>query len=259
MSKNEDISINSKVEYYYIDHYIINKENSNYYKAIFMNIIESSNYSLQFDFDKDEINKFFHDIGFEVNEINLRYSNNKGCTLEILKAVVNNKEQSYFVIKTVSFDKGSEYSFSYKIYFDSLGLPIKISFTKPKKLLKDLYLKTMTYEIELTTLKIDHIWYFFEDQRPVQEGVNGTVPMIVEVPIKKIIQEDGSVLKDVNLYDVHYFVFKSKKLETIKLSDILQTCDISDLKMYGNSFTHFLRTCKMFNKRELELIRMAYI
>ena len=257
MPKNKDISMNSSVEYHYIHHYIINKKNSDDYKSIFMNIIESSNYSFQFNLDKNSINKFFYDMDFEINEINLKYSDNKGCTLEISKAVVNNQEQSYFVIKNVSFDKESD--FSYKLYFDSIGLPIKLSFIKPKELLKDLYLKTMTYEIDSTTLKVDHIWYFFEDERPVQEGVNGTIPMIIETPIKKIIQEDGSILKDVNLYDVHYFVFKSKELETIKLSDILQTCDISYLKMYGNSFTDFLRTSHMFNKRELELIRMAYI
>jgi hypothetical protein len=249
----------SRIEFHYVDHYLINKENCEEYKPLVMNIIESSNYCLKFELNTDELNQFFSDLGFEVNEITYRYSNNKGCVLELALAVVDKKEQSYFIIISASFEKGIEYSLSYTLNFNPSGLPRMIKFAKPKRLLKDLYLKSMSYEIDDTTFKIDQIWYFLEDCRPLQKGINGTVPMVVERPIKSILQEDGTTLHDVNIYDVHYFVFKSGELESILLSDILKICEISVTKLYGSSFTHFLRTNKMFNKRELDLIRMAYI
>lgn len=249
----------SRIEFHYVDRYLINKENGESYKPLIMNIIESSSYCLQFDFGLGELNQYFYEIGFDFSENSLKYTNNKDCSLELAPAVVDKIEQSYYVLRRASFVKGETYSLTYTIDFDKDGLLRKITFAKPKKLLPNLYLKSMSYEIEPATYKIDQIWYFLEDNRSVQKGVNGTVPMVVERPIKSILQEDGTTLNDVNIYDVHYFVFKSGELESILLSDILKRCEISVTKMYGTSFTHFLRTNKMFNKRELELIRMTYI
>lgn len=249
----------SRIKFHYVDRYLVNQESGEAYKPLIMNILESSSYCLQFDFGLGELNQYFYDIGFDFSENSLKYTNNKDCSLELAPAIVNNLEQSYYVLRRASFVKGDHYSLTYTVDFDQDGLPKKITFAKPKRLQTNIYLKSISYEIDPVTFKIDQVWYFLEDNRAVQKGVNGTVPMVVERPIKSILQEDGTILNDINIYDVYYFVFKSGKLESILLSDILKRCEISVTKLYGSSFTHFLNTNKMFNKRELELIRMMYI
>lgn len=258
MTDMTEEEITSRVEFYYVDQHYINESNLAEYKELFLETLQNTCFYIQFDLELRDINDFLYEVGFQTTDVSLTYFNGDGCLIAISSAYINGKNTDYYVLKKVTFTQNDRYPTSYYTTFDKAGHLISSTLTTPRKLLKNVRLKSISYEIDKETFKIKQILYFIEDNRKYQKCIDGYVAIIVEHPIKSIKEKDN-VVEGINLYDVHYFSFNKGSLETIHLSDIIRQCDLKITKMYGHHFTQFLTMYKMFSKRELELIGMTFI
>ncbi len=256
MNKTKPTHLEAEIEYRYLETHVINEHNMHEYQENFIERLNDFSQILKFDFNRTQLNHFLSEVGFSSKPDTLKFDDNQGCEISLTILVEDGVVKDTYIIQWVEFTKNDHHPHSYYTSYNLQGFPVSRTFKSANKILKGLTLKTIHYIIEHDTLKIDRIGYCFNDNRKLQKGINGYVTMIIEHPLKKVI-ENSRMFDNVNIYDVYYTLHgKSKE---IRLIDILTQCDFSCARMYGTNYTDFLTITKMFTKRERDIIEMMYI
>lgn len=256
MNTTKPTQLEADIEYRYLETHIITVHNMHEYQENFIDRLNDFSQIIKFNLERSLLIKFLLSVGFSSENDNLNFSDNQGCEIDLTILVENEIVQDFYILQWVEFTKNNRYSHSYYTSYTLQGIPVSRTFKTANKILKGLTLKTIHYSIDRGTLKIEQIGYSFNDNRKLQKGINGYVTMIIEHPLKKVI-ENSRTFDNVNIYDVYYTLHgKSKE---IRLIDILTQCDFSCARMYGTDYTDFLTMSKMFTKRERDIIEMMYI
>lgn len=256
MNTIKPTNLDAEIEYRYLDTHVINENNMHEYKDNFIEMLKDFSHIIKFEFKRPQLNDFLSLVGFSSKENTLKFDDNQGCEIDLTILVNGEVVQDTYILQWVEFTKNDRYAHSYFTSYNLQGVAVSRTFKSANKILTGLTLKTIHYIIEHDTLKIDQIGYCFNDNRKLQKGINGYVTMIIEHPLKRIV-ENNQLFDNVNVYDVYYTVHgKSKE---IRLIDILTQCDFSCARMYGTDYTDFLTMSKMFTKRERDIIEMMYI
>jgi hypothetical protein len=256
MNTIKPTSLEAEIEYRYLETHVINENNMHEYKDNFIDMLKDFSHIIKFEFKRAQLNDFLSLFGFSSAKDTLSFDDEQGCKIALTILVEDEVVQDLYVLQWVEFTKNDRYEHSYFTSYNLQGVAVSRTFKSANKILQGLTLKTIHYIIDRETLKIEQIGYCFNDNRKLQKGINGYVTMIVEHPLKRIVEHTQS-FDHVNIYDVYYTVHgKSKE---IRLIDILTQCDFSCAKMYGTDYTDFLTMSKMFTKRERDIIEMMYI
>jgi len=256
MNTLKPTKLEAKIEYRYLETHIINENNMHEYKDNLIEMLKDYSYIIKFDLKRAQLNEFLSLSGFLSEENTLKFNDNQGCEIDLTAVIEGEVVQDRYVLQWVEFTKNDRYVHSYFTSYNLQGVAVSRTFKSANKILKGLTLKSIHYIIDCDTLKIDQIGYCFNDNRKLQKGINGYITMIIEHPLKRIVENTQSFY-NVNIYDVYYTVHgKSKE---VRLIDILTQCDFSCARMYGTDYTDFLTMSKMFTKRERDIIEMMYI
>lgn len=256
MNTTKPTQLEAEIEYRYLETHVITEHNMHEYQENFISRLNDFSQIIKFNLKKSLLQDFLLSVGFSSEQDNLNFSDAQGCQMDLTILVENEVVKDCYVLQWVEFTKNDRYAHSYYTSYTLQGIPVSRTFKSANKILKGLTLKTIHYIIDRDTLKIEQIGYCFNDSRKLQKGINGYVTMIIEHPLKKVI-ENARSFENVNIYDVYYTLHgKSKE---IRLIDILTQCDFSCARMYGTDYTDFLTMSKMFTKRERDIIEMMYI
>lgn len=256
MNTTKPTHLEAKIEYRYLETHVITAHNMHEYQDNFIERLNDYSQIIKFDLNRSELNDFLTSVGFSSKPDSLKFDDNQGCEINLTILVEGVIVKNTYVIQWVEFTKNDRYAHSYYTSYTLQGIPVARTFKTANSIRRNLKLKTIHYSIDRDTLKVDQIGYSFDDSRKLQKGIYGYVTMIIEHPLKKVI-EDSRTFYSVNIYDVYYK--PPGKSKEVRLIDILTHCDFSCARMYGLHYTDFLSTSKMFTKRERDIIEMMYI
>lgn len=256
MNSTNPTQLEADIEYLYLETHVINEKNMHEYKDSFIERLNDFSQIIKFDVNRTQLNQFLSEVGFSSKQNTLKFEDSQGCEIDLTIMVDDEVVKDIYILQWVEFTKNDRYPQSYFTSYNLQGIAVSRTFKSKNTILKSLTLKSIHYSIDRDTLKIEQIGYCFNDNRKLQKGINGYVTMIIEHPLKRIVENTQS-FSNVNIYDVYYTIYgKSKE---IRLIDILNQCDFSCARMYGTDYTEFLTMSKMFTKRELDIIEMMYI